>query len=211
MTNPSSLRSRIRNGTLIMLALAITLGALALPEVYRLGSGIRETLYRNYVSIDAAKHMREALYTLQIAQRDGTVNSVLPSSRELFMHWVDVEQHDITEVGEADLAADIDRRGRELFTGLSADPRSRRDDEFAALHARLDKLIDMNQAAMFRADSRAVRMGRRLSYEFAAALAVLLVVGAALSWTLGWTISKPLDELADRLRSFSLRGGPQQR
>ncbi len=61
---------------------------------------------------------------------------------------------------------------------------------------------------MFRADSRASQMG-----ELASALrvcgrarAALFLIGIALSWTLSWTIAKPLAELTDRLRSFSLRG-----
>ena len=59
---------------------------------------------------------------------------------------------------------------------------------------------------MFRADSRATLMGERLAYEYAGGLALLFLIGIALSWTLSWTISKPLAELTDRLRSFSLRG-----
>jgi hypothetical protein len=39
-------------------------------------------------------------------------------------------------------------------------------------------------------------------------------LGTALSWTIAWNLSKPLDELTQRLRGFSLRGpssrlGPQ--
>ncbi len=211
MTKQPSLRSRILSGTLVMLAIAIALGALALPGIYRLSGGIRETLYRNYVSIEAAKHMHDALYALQLAQRDRTVGQQLPLSRDLFMHWIDVEQHDITETGEAELAGQIDRAGHALFAELSANPAGAPDAEFAALHLQLDQLIEMNQAAMFRADSRASRMGRRLTYEFAGGLALLLLFGLALSWTRASIISKPLDELAERLRSFSLRGGPQQR
>ncbi len=194
-----------------MLAIAVAFGALALPGVYRLGGGIRETLYRNYVSIEAARHMRDALYALQLATRDGTVSRVLPSSRGQFVHWIDIEEHDITEVGEAELAARIDRAGRKLFADLAANPAVPRDDEFAALDAQLDTLVEINRVAMFRADSRASRMGLRLTYEFAAGLALLLLFGVALSWTLAATLSKPLDELAERLRSFSLRGGPPQR
>ena len=59
--NPPSLRNRIRNGTLAMLVIAVTLVALALPEVHSLGSAIRRTLYRNYLSIEAAQHMHAAL------------------------------------------------------------------------------------------------------------------------------------------------------
>ena len=194
-----------------MLAITVAFGALALPGVYRLGGGIRETLYRNYVSIEAARHMRDALYALQLATRDGTVSRLLPSSRGQFMHWIDVEEHDITEAGEAELAAGIDRAGRTLFAELAANPAMRHDDEFAALDAQLDRLVGINQVAMFRADSRAGRMGLRLTYEFAAGFAILLLFGVALSWTLAATLSKPLDELAERLRSFSLRGGPPQR
>jgi len=41
---------------------------------------------------------------------------------------------------------------------------------------------------------------------FGAGLILLLVIGVALAWTLAWKISKPLTELADRLRNFSSRG-----
>ena len=211
MSKQPSLRSRILRGTLVMLAIAIAFGALALPGIYRLSGGIRETLYRNYVSIEAAKHMHDALYALELAERGQTVGRELPSSRDLFMHWIDVEEHDLTEAGEAELAGQIDRAGRALFAELGANPAVAHDADFAALHTQLDRLIEMNRAAMFRADSRASRMGRRLTYEFAGGLALLLLVGVALSWTLASTISQPLDELADRLRSFSLRGGPPQR
>ena len=47
---------------------------------------------------------------------------------------------------------------------------ARHESEFDELHARLNDLIAMNQAAMWRADSRAAGLGRRLTYEFAAGL-----------------------------------------
>src|SRR6202035_2911549 len=62
---------------------------------------------------------------------------------------------------------------------------------------------------MFRADSRASQMSDQLTYEFAAGLVLLLLLGAALSWTIAWNLSKPLDELTQSLRGPSLRLGPQ--
>ncbi|HUY18893.1 MAG TPA: ATP-binding protein [Candidatus Binataceae bacterium] len=204
---PPPLRSRIRNGTLAMLVIALVLGALALPEVHKLGGGIRDTLYRNYVSIDASQHIHAVLWNLQIAARAGQGAAVVPRSRAQFNHWIRVEEADITEVGENALAHDIDRRGQKLFSDLArGGPATAYDDEFAALHQRIDRLIKINRDAMFRADSRASRMSDRLTYEFAAGLVLLLLLGTAFSWTLAWNISKPLAELADRLRSFSLRG-----
>ena len=215
MSRTPSLRNRIRNSILILLALVVILGAYALPRVYRLGSAIRETLYRNYVSIEAAQHMHEVLRMLQIAERDGRAHDVLPAARDEFLHWMDIENHDFTEVGEPQLAADIEGRARKLFADVGgAPPGTRHDRDFDQLHRRVDDLIQMNKAAMFRADSRAIALGRRLSYEFAIGLAVLLIAGAALSFGTGWTIARPLTELTDRLYNISqrrthVRLGPQ--
>jgi NtrC-family two-component system sensor histidine kinase KinB len=203
---PPSLRSRIRNGTLLMLAIALALGIFAVPTVHRLGGAIRETLYRNYLSIEASQHMHAALYNVQLAQANGTLPAVLAPNRELFMHWINVELGDITEVGEADLAADIQRRGQRIFDELANGARPQAGNEYGQLHHRIDELIAINQAAMFRADSRSMQISNHLTYEFAAGLLVLLLLGTILSWTLASNLSRPLAELSDSLRSFSLRG-----
>ncbi|HEV3111909.1 MAG TPA: ATP-binding protein [Candidatus Binataceae bacterium] len=192
-----------------MLGVAIALGLVALPGIHRLGSAIRETLHRNYVSIEAAQHMHNALWSLEIAARNGKLEQALKPNWESFAHWINVEQHDITETGEQQLANDIDQRGRMLFAELTdPDQRGSHDQEFIVLHSRLDDLIKLNSDAMFRADGRAALMGARLTFEFAAGMGLLLLIGIALSWTLARNITKPLKNLADRLRSFSLRGTP---
>ena len=211
----SSLRSRIRNGTLLLLALVIVLGAYALPRLNSLGGAIRETLYRNYISIEVGQHQHEALRKLERAERDGKGREALPAARSDFMHWMDIEKHDITEVGEPELADDIEARANKLFNEIAtAPPGERHDNEFDQLHRRIDDLIALNKAAMFRADSRASKMGTHLTYEVAAGFAVLLLVGAALSIWMGWALSRPLTELAERLRGISqrkthVRLGPQ--
>jgi NtrC-family two-component system sensor histidine kinase KinB len=210
-----SLQRRIRDGTLLMLALVVLLGLFTLPRLYALGGAIRQTLYRNYVSIEAAQHMHEALARLQVAERAGYAKQTLGEARQSFTRWSDVENHNFTEQGEPELATDIRRRGEKLFGEIaSAPPGSYHDDEFARLNSRLDDLVAMNRAAMFRADSRSIRLGRHLAYEFAGGLALVLIVGIAFSWGLGWRLSKPLTELADRLRGVSqrkshVRLGPQ--
>ena len=204
MKTPPSLRSRIRNGTLLLLVLVVGVGVYALPRVYRLGGAIRATLYRNYVTIEAAQHMHSALRVLELAEREGRGAEALPLARKRFMHWMNIENHDFTEVGEPALAHDVERKARFLFNEIrSGTPSTRHDREFDELHARLNDLIAMNETAMFRADSRANRLGTQLTYEFAAYLAVLLAVGVALSWGLGWALTRPLTELAGRLRAIS--------
>ncbi len=101
---PPSLRNRIRNGTLGMLFIAVTMVALALPEVHHLGGAIRRTLYRNYLSIEAAQHMHSALWNLQLAAHDGHSAAVLPTGLRQFTHWIRVERNDVTGIGEGALA-----------------------------------------------------------------------------------------------------------
>ncbi len=211
----SSLRSRIRNGTLLLLALVIVLGVYALPRLGSLGGAIRETLYRNYISIEVGQHLHAALRTLELAEREGKAREALPAARDTFMHWMDLEQHDITEVGETALANDIEARARKLFDeAANSPPGVRYDKEFEELHGRVDDLIALNKAAMFRADSRASQLGTHLTYEIASGFAILLLLGAALSIWLGWALSRPLTELVERLRGVSqrkthVRLGPQ--
>jgi len=201
-----SLQRRVRNGMLVMLALVVVLGAYTLPRVYMLGGAIREAMHRNYVSIEAAQHMHAVLTQLQVAEHSGTVAQVLPSVREKFDKWLAVENGDITENGEKDLAADIGRHGDKLFADVgAAAPGVYHDREFDELHGRLDDLVAMNKTAMFRADSRAVQLGRRLALDFAAGLALVLIAGGAVSWGLGKRLSRPLTELAERLQEISQR------
>jgi NtrC-family two-component system sensor histidine kinase KinB len=128
---------------------------------------------------------------------------------------MDIEKHDITEVGEPAIADDIEARANLLFDAIAnAPPGARHDREFEELDARIDDLIALNKAAMFRADSRATQLGTHLTYEIAAGFAILLLVGAALSIWMGWALSRPLTELAERLRGISqrkshVRLGPQ--
>jgi two-component system, NtrC family, sensor histidine kinase KinB len=212
---PPSLRARIRNASLLLVVIAIGLGLYALPRVYRLGTSIRETLHRNYVSIDVAHHLHATLRVLQLAERDGHARDALAGTRATFDRWMNIEDHDFTERGEPELARDIEHRGQRLFDEIAAAPPNvRHDREFDELHARLNDLIAMNEAAMWRADSRAARLGRRLTYEFAAGLLALLIAGIAFSWGLGWALARPLTELAERLRGISqrrtqVRLGPQ--
>src|SRR6266481_4987702 len=213
--NAPSLQRRIRNGTLLMLALVVLLGLYTLPRLYALGGAIRATLYRNYVSIEAAQHMHADLRELQVAEHDGRAKTVAPELRHDFTRWVNVENHDFTEQGEPQLAAEIRRRGEKLFDEIATSPTgANHDSEFAQLHSRLDDLIAMNKAAMFRADSRSIRLGKHLAYEFTGGLILVLLVGAAVSWGLGYRLSKPLRELTERLRGISkrksqVRLGPQ--
>jgi NtrC-family two-component system sensor histidine kinase KinB len=207
MTQPPSLRGRIHNGTLLMLALTLIVGTFAVPTIHKLDRSIRGALYSNYVSIEAAQHMHSVLYGVELAQMFGTLSAALPQSRDAFTHWINVELNNVKDPREQALAGNIQERGQRIFHELSRGlPGTPDHQEFDQVHQRLVDLIQMNQAAMFRTDSRMTQMSDHLAYEFTFGLVVLLVLGAALSWTLAWKISQPLAELSEHLRGFNLRG-----
>jgi len=205
--SPPSLRKRIRNGTLSMLAIALIFGAIAIPSVHRLGGAIRATLYSNYSSIKSVHHMDEALYELELAKTEGTLKSEMPANKAAFLRWLGVERQNITEEGEADLVSSIAKLWQRSLDDLEhpASPSDNAED-FSALHGQLDKLAKMNEAAMFRADIRAGMMSNEVSYEFSVALILLLSLGTMLSLTLARNIANPLSELAGRLRTLNLPG-----
>ena len=207
--SPPSLRRRIRNGTLLLLLTLVAASAYSLPRVYRLGGAIKETLYRNYLSIEAGQQMHAALRQLELAERDGRAREALPRYRDSFAHSIDLVKRNLTEAGEAEIADDIDRRAQTLFGEIASAPQTARHDrEFEQLHSRLDDLIEINKMAMFRADSRAFKLATRLAYQLAAAMIVLLVAAMAISLRLGWVLLKPLTELAEALHSVSQRKNP---
>ena len=205
MTVPS-LRRRIRNGSLLMLLLVLGIGASALPQVYHLGGAIGRTLYGNYLSIESAQHMHRELDALEFAHKKGTLADALREHRAAFKRSLTEELKHTVEVGEAELAGDIESRGNHLFSLLEISPSDPDiSHQFSQLHRRLDELIEMNRSAMFRAENGANRLSAHLTAEFAAGLIVLLAVGIALARTLAWKISAPLTELADRLHNFNLK------
>ena len=73
------------NGILLMLVRTLMIVAFAVPTVHRLGGSIRETLYGNYVSVEAA-HMHATLYAVELAKLQSRLPVALPASRDAFMH-----------------------------------------------------------------------------------------------------------------------------
>ena len=154
---PPSLRNRIRNGTLLMLIIVIVLGGLAVPEVTSLGGAIRDTLYRNYVSIEAAA--ADAFSTIcntarphakaTLNSRAGARSRIASIIRSMWSWAISPK----SAKGRWHMISSGARQA--LFTELQSGvklPPERYKDEFALLHQRIDGVTDVNEKAMFRAD-----------------------------------------------------------
>jgi two-component system, NtrC family, sensor histidine kinase KinB len=211
-----SLRSRVRNATLLVLGMVLLMGAYEVPRIWELGGAVRAVLQRNYVSILAGRHMQMSLHRLQVAELQGDAHPVLGEARADFTYWMDVESQDLTEVGEPELAHDLNNHGRRLFATVATSPKgSRHDKLFDYLQDHLTDLVEMNQNAMYRDDARAQQLAFHLMITFGAGLLIASLLGVTLSWTLGSAIARPLSELAQRLHGVAegktqVRLGPQK-
>jgi NtrC-family two-component system sensor histidine kinase KinB len=213
--NPS-LRARVRNATLLVLGLVLLLGVYEVPRITELGGAVSDVLQQNYITILAGRHMQTALHRLQVAELNGDAHPILGDAGGEYIYWMDVENSSITEVGEAELAHDLDINGKRLFAKIaSSPPGSHHDSQFEYLQNHVTDLVEMNQNAMYRDEARALSLSRRLTTTFIAGLIVASVLGVVLSWTLGTAIARPLTDLAQRLRGVGegkthVRLGPQK-
>ncbi len=213
-TTPS-LHSRVRNAILLVPGIVLLLGGYEMPRIAQVGGAVRAVLKDNYISILAAQHMQMALHRLELAETRGDVQPVLADNRNEFMHWLDVENHAIAEGGEPELAHDLEINAKRLFAKIaSSPPGSHHDSQFEYLQNHLADLVEMNQNAMYREEAHALSLSRRLTITFAAGLMIALVLGVALSGTLGRAIARPLTDLAERLHGVGdgktqVRLGPQ--
>ncbi len=211
----SSLRSRIRNGTLFVLIPVLLVGVFAVPSIWRLGTATEFILQENYISIEASQHMEFALHNLQVAELEGNGKPALPGLSNEFHHWLNIELNTLTEIGEPETARDIDSSAHLLFGEIAtAPPGTRHDAEFDHLFARLNFLTRLNENALWRDDARAIQLGRELASTLTVSLVIALLLALALSWTISRAIARPLTQLAGQLhdvgeRKQAERLGPQ--
>jgi two-component system, NtrC family, sensor histidine kinase KinB len=203
-----SVRQRIRIGAVIVVAPIFLLALAALPRIWRLGDAVQDVLRENYISIQAGYQMLAALDSLRAAQLENQGEQALPGLRAEFLRWLTIEEQSLTEVGEPETAAliqaDSDRLFDQISSGKTGVPY---EIEFQQIHAALDRMIRLNEGAMFRDDAKAQRLSTQLMAEFGIGLAVAAAASAILAWGLGSATTRRLDELTVLLREIAQRKG----
>lgn len=171
-----SLKSQLLISHLVLVAILSVLLAGAVTEFSHLGQSIDRIVRDNYDSVIAAENMKETL-----ERQDSAATFFLAGQREksraqyqanwpVFQHWSDIEAHNITEVGEQQMSdeiralfplyrAHIERLlyGKPAMTSEASRVYYFSDLEprFLQLKGRAQDVLDVNQAAILRADRRA--------------------------------------------------------
>lgn len=190
-----NLRLQLLFSHLVLVLLMSVVLAGGVVAVFHLGRSIDRIMKDNYKSVIAAQDMKEALERQDSAATFYLAGQVDRARRQYevfasrFEPAYNVESHNITERGEGQIAADIGARfghytadlKRLLYSDPPMPPHEARafyfstlEPEFEGLKQRAQDVLDMNQAAIQRADRRARTEARNISW-FGACVALMVV------------------------------------
>ncbi len=215
----SSIRSRLLRGLGVLVVILVISAAVSFLALRRLGGSVGLILRENYASVIACQEMNEALERQDSAAlfaatgHDDLARPTLLEQRRAFDASFAREAANITIPGEGDTVAQI--RGLYADYLLRVDavlaiPGPPRLDayfsdllpRFRALKERIGAVLRLNQTNMEAADRNARDISRVTQSLVAAVSAVAILVAAWLFLWLTRTISRPLEQLAERTRAI---------
>jgi len=195
-----NLRIQLLLSHLLLVVLMTFVMTGAVVSFFRLGGSIDRILRNNYASVVAAQNMKEAL-----ERQDSAATFYLTGNADLARRQLEenipryeqsyqTEAHNVTEAGEQAIADEIGRLSVQYRSRidhlLNADPPLSSAQAksyyftdlkpiFLLLKQRIQDVLDLNQAAIVRADLRA-----RLEAEQAARTGIMVTLGASVAATL---------------------------
>lgn len=196
---------------LVGLMLIVMIGAVV--NFFHLGRSIDRILKDNYASVIVAEDMKETLErqdsaaTFFLDGRLAEARTQYQANRPLFEKAYSYEAHNITEIGEQELADDIGQkyaayRGDVEKLLFANPPLSKRAadalyvqkllPEFLHLKGQAQAVLNLNQKAILRANSAAKTEARTASYT---GLGVTVVAFLLALFFASWTIRAALDPL----------------
>jgi signal transduction histidine kinase len=200
-----SLRTKLLVTYLVFVITLATLGGWSAWRLEQAGAVSQRILSENYESVVAAQSMKESLERLDSATlfaelgRTDRARRQLDEHRRRFDAALDRAAGNITEPGEREIIDTIRRDRDEYYQAFvgAADYFERIEPRFDALHSDVDRLLQINQAAMLRKSADAQRVTGR-SIVLTVMLSAALVVAG-----LGFAVrfSAQIDRDADRLKS----------
>jgi signal transduction histidine kinase len=215
-----SLRRRLLLATApLAIALAL-LGAFAVARITALGHTAEGILAANYRSVLAAQRMKEALERTDSAAlfaatgQHERARAAVAANHETFERELRVEEGNITEPGEAELAQDLRAHWSDYVASVdgclgSSDTETVRACYFRELEPRFvatkgiaERVLALNQDAMVAKSDGARRQAARDAAGMAAAALLAFGVGGFTSWALARRILRPLSVLGQAVEQF---------
>jgi len=200
-----SLRAKLLTTYLVFVAALAALGAWGAWRLEQAGAVSQRILSENYESVVAAQSMKESLERQDSAAlfaelgRTDRARRQLEEHRQRFDAAFARAAGNITESGEREVIEEI-RRARDEYYGAfdeTADYFGRIEPRFDALRADVDRLLQLNQAAMLRKSADASRLTGRSIVMTVLVSAALVIAGLGFAVRL----STQIDRDAERLKT----------
>jgi signal transduction histidine kinase len=224
-----NLRQKLLLAQLPMVLTLLAIGAISVHTTRLLGAGSQSILKDNYRSVLAAERMKEALERMDSAavffalgERDLALRQAR-ENRPRFDAELDAQEHNITEVGEAEATSRLAKGWKEYlglydrlsaFTGVSnapvgptADPGeikrfyfAQLEPKFLAVKDAADQILAINEDAMVHKSDQARREMARADELLILGTALALVLGILASAVFTARLLRPLSVLSQASR-----------
>jgi signal transduction histidine kinase len=200
-----SLRAKLLATYLVFVAALASLGAWSAWRLEQAAAVSERILSENYESVVAAQSMKESLERQDSAALFAELGRTERATRQLDEHRKRFDAAfaraagNITEPGEREVIDEI-RRGRDEYYRAfdeHADYFGRIEPRFDSLRAAVDRLLQLNQAAMLRKSADAQRVTARSIVMTLILSAALVIAGVGFAVRL----SAQIDKEADRVKT----------
>jgi NtrC-family two-component system sensor histidine kinase KinB len=216
-----SLKRKLALSYGLMIVIIVAVSAWSIFNAAHLGRAIDVILVNNYKSILAAENMKEALERIDssamffVASHSDKARLQFADNAKRFADEFRVAADNITEPGEDQIVADVDRRYADykqrveqfLHTpkDLTATQQSntyfaRLEPPFLELKVGLDDLLHLNQQAMVAASERAQAQSLKAEVSTAIVAALGLVLALAFAWRFTTYVVDPISLLAEKAK-----------
>ena len=220
LANVYAVRKRILIGLLPLFILLIAVGCYAVSLFARLGGAIDVILRENYRSIVASQNMKESaermdsalFFTLagEWSRAEQMYNENLP----IFDQNMEIELHNLTIPGEAELATDLQKLHGEYVIKAKAflattDLTKRQEmyfkemlPTFTAIKNKAQAILDLNQKNMLDADREARVLSNRSAQYMIIAIVTGLGIGFLIAMGLQKSILRPITTLTESAKAL---------
>lgn len=216
-----SLKRKLAFSYGLMIIIIVAVSAWSIFNAAHLGRAIDVILVNNYKSILAAENMKEALERIDssamffVASHSDKARQQFADNAKRFTDEFRVAADNITEPGEDEIVANVDRRYAdykqrvEQFLDspkdLTAPQQSniyfaQLEPAFLALKSRLDDLLHLNQQAMVAASARAKSQSFRAEVSTAIVTALGFVLALTFAWRFTTYLVGPISLLAEKAK-----------
>jgi NtrC-family two-component system sensor histidine kinase KinB len=217
----NGLRRKLALSYSLLIVIILAVSGWAIYHLVHLGRSVDVILVNNYKSILASENMKEALERIDssamffVASHSDKARQQFADNAKRFSDEFRVAADNITEPGEDQIVADVDRRYADYkqriqqFLNTPGDASAteqsniyfaRLEPAFLALKARLDDLLRLNQQAMVAASVRAQAQSLRAEISTGIVAALGLVLALAFAWRFTTYVVGPISMLAEKAK-----------